>query len=126
MDDVPGPSHRPTEPIRALLKQKIKDDPERTALEVARLVGLKQPSLTEFLNTPGAGSKAFPKLCKLYGIDPFENQALDEDQRELLRILDEARDRGRDSTAIVAAFRTLVDPPAPRPSPPKSRGSQSS
>lgn len=96
---------------------------------MAKLLGVKPPTLHEFLHTAGAGSKVFPKLCKLYDLDPFENLALDSDQRELLRILDDARARGRDGSAIVDAFRTLVsDPssPRPRPTPVKSRGSQSS
>ena len=97
---------------------------------IAKLVGVRLPSLHEFLHTPGAGSKVFPKLCRLYGIDPLvnsENAGLDEEQRELLRVLEEARAQGRDSSALVAAFRTLVTgsaPPTHRP--PKSRGSQSS
>jgi hypothetical protein len=114
--------------MRLLLLRKVEDDP-RGLTGVAKLLGVKPPSLHEFLHTAGAGSKVLPKLYKLYGIDTYESLALDEEQRELLRILDEARGRGRDGSAIVSAFRVLVsDTPgtAPRPTPPKSRGSQSS
>lgn len=114
--------------MRLILLRKVEEDP-RGLTGVARLLGIKPPSLHEFLHTAGAGSKVLPKLYRLYGIDSFEALTLDEEQRELLRILEEARGRGRDGTAIVAAFRTLVsDSPSslPRPTPPKSRGSQSS
>jgi hypothetical protein len=125
---VAGPSHRPTEETRLLLLTKVEADP-RGLSGVAKLLGVKPPTLHEFLHTAGAGSKVFPKLCKLYNLDPFENLALDDDQRELLRILDDARQRGRDGSAIVDAFRTLVSDGSssgPRPTSPKSRGSQSS
>lgn len=110
-----GPSNRPTETTRSILRAMVDAD-ARGLSGVAALVGVKPPSLHEFLTTAGAGSKVFPKLCKLYGIDPFENTGLDSDQRELLRILELARDRGRDPAALVAAFRVMVTGEATSPS----------
>lgn len=86
-------------------------------------MGVRGPTLHRFLNTPGAGSEALPRLCKLYGIDQFEHMDLDDWQREILRILEAAKDAGRDPEAIVGAFRTLTGiPSAPTDVSGKPRG----
>jgi hypothetical protein len=122
---------RPSELLREQLKRRVAED-GRGYDTIAELVGIKGPSLHRFLNTPGSGSDALPKLMKLFGFSDLDATGLDDEQIELLRAFEAAREAGRDGAALVSAFKTItgVEPAAkknaPTPMPPKSRGSNKS
>lgn len=120
-------SFKPSEEIREQLKRAVAQD-GRGWDGIGEVVGVKGPTLHRFLNTPGAGSDCLPRLLKLFGLNEVESSGLDEEQKELLRVFEAARDQGRDGKKLVSAFRIItgVEPPSPMPAPPKSRGSSES
>jgi len=117
-------STRPSEDVRDELKRRVTAD-GRGYDAIAESVGIKGPTLHRFLNTPGSGCAALPRLLKMFGFDDIDGADLDDEQRELLRAFEAARDAGRDGRALVTAFKTLTGVPekSASPAPPKSRGS---
>lgn len=100
-------SLRPSEEIREKLRQKVTED-GRGYDVIAELVGIKGPTLHRFLNTPGAGSEALPKLRQLFNFGFEAVMELDPEERELLNAFHKARAQGRNGRALVRAFKDMT------------------
>lgn len=122
-----------TDSLRNAMQARIKEMGDGAQKLIAEKAGISEPTLSLLLSGRNKGSEFLPGVCGAMGLDMWEFMPLDDDQRRVLKALEEARKAGQGEQFTAEAESRAkwleahatgpVERPSspPRPAPPRAR-----